>query len=642
LESLTYLGAGAVVKRAHLQGGVDLSYIKLPAESNGDAGDKYTGLDRFGRVVDQRWIKSDLTHVVRFQHAYDRNSSKLYADNLVFPDQSELYHANGAAPNSAYDSYNRLIAWKRGTLNGAKDSIASPTNYQDWTLDKLGNWGQWNKDGVIEDRVHDAQNELTEREGVSLFFDENGNQTQDNVSGQKMKWDAWNRLREVRDSANQLLVSYTYDARNFRITETCSSASTSVYFTTGWQEIERRANGVPNDQYVWSPVYIDALICRDFDNDANSADLETRHYYQASDLFSVTAITDPSGAVVERYRYTPYGSATVQNPDGSDKTGQASVLSAFGNAYLFTGRRADRETVWQDGGGNWHPGLMCFRNRMCDIGQGRFVGRDPLGYSEALSLYRGFYVPNRTDPHGMLSIGSKLARDYFHRLLWNLTPTGWYDRGHCAVKGIEPHSTIFDDNNEMIAIQGIATRQSQYYKVVATDIAKDNKIPCESKEYVIKKASAKTRIGQFVVDVGADTLTKYLLGGAHDVLTEGVITLKCNEKREKVDIVAVDMKWEWHDEMDANSFIELYNRGGFSADAWTFGASVVEGLIGDLLFDKMLDMDFKFTVHWRHRDKVTTLPIDVPCEVGPRSLFGPSGVFYDPERWKSENEKSRK
>ena len=111
LESLTYLGAGAVVKRAHPQGGVDLSYIKLPAESNGDAGDQYTGLDRFGRVVDQRWIRpADSSHVVRLQHAYDRNGSKLYADNLVFPDQSELYHANGAAPNSAYDSYNRLIA----------------------------------------------------------------------------------------------------------------------------------------------------------------------------------------------------------------------------------------------------------------------------------------------------------------------------------------------------------------------------------------------------------------------------------------------------------------------------------------------------------------------------------------------------
>jgi len=31
-----------------------MTYIKLATESTGDAGDQYTGLDRFGRIVDQR------------------------------------------------------------------------------------------------------------------------------------------------------------------------------------------------------------------------------------------------------------------------------------------------------------------------------------------------------------------------------------------------------------------------------------------------------------------------------------------------------------------------------------------------------------------------------------------------------------
>jgi hypothetical protein len=47
---------------------VDLTYIKQGVEGNGDAGDQYTGLDRFGRVVDQRWIKtSDSSHTDRFK-----------------------------------------------------------------------------------------------------------------------------------------------------------------------------------------------------------------------------------------------------------------------------------------------------------------------------------------------------------------------------------------------------------------------------------------------------------------------------------------------------------------------------------------------------------------------------------------------
>ena len=51
LEAYSYLGLGTVVVRAHPQPNVDLSYAKRSGEGVGDAGDQYTGLDRFGRVV---------------------------------------------------------------------------------------------------------------------------------------------------------------------------------------------------------------------------------------------------------------------------------------------------------------------------------------------------------------------------------------------------------------------------------------------------------------------------------------------------------------------------------------------------------------------------------------------------------------
>jgi len=35
-----------------------MTYIKLSGEPVGDGGDQYTGLDRFGRVVDNRWMNS--------------------------------------------------------------------------------------------------------------------------------------------------------------------------------------------------------------------------------------------------------------------------------------------------------------------------------------------------------------------------------------------------------------------------------------------------------------------------------------------------------------------------------------------------------------------------------------------------------
>jgi hypothetical protein len=77
LESYDYLGAGTVVRRGHVEPGVDLTYIKQTGEPNGDAGDQYIGLDRFGRIVDQRW-RTSTTEIDRYQYGYDRNSSTLF------------------------------------------------------------------------------------------------------------------------------------------------------------------------------------------------------------------------------------------------------------------------------------------------------------------------------------------------------------------------------------------------------------------------------------------------------------------------------------------------------------------------------------------------------------------------------------
>jgi hypothetical protein len=44
-----------------------MTYIKQGSEPVGDAGDMYTGLDRFNRVVDIPWINSAGTAINRFK-----------------------------------------------------------------------------------------------------------------------------------------------------------------------------------------------------------------------------------------------------------------------------------------------------------------------------------------------------------------------------------------------------------------------------------------------------------------------------------------------------------------------------------------------------------------------------------------------
>ncbi len=302
LESDSYLGLGTVVIRGHSQPGVDLTYVKQSGESNGDAGDQYTGLDRFGRVVDQRWIKtSNGTATDRFQYGYDRDGNRLWRDNLVNSAFGELY---------SYDNLNQITSFDRGTLNANKNGITgSPQRQQGWDFDALGNFDSVTTDGNAQTRSHNDQNEITSISGATTpTYDANGNRTGDE-NGNKFVYDAWNRLVTVKDSSNNVLESFAYDGVNRRVSTTASSTTTDLYYSEQWQVLEERVGGNTTVQYVWSPVYIDAMILRDRDTDANGS-LDERLWVQQDANFNVTALVNGSGSVVERYAYDPFGAAT--------------------------------------------------------------------------------------------------------------------------------------------------------------------------------------------------------------------------------------------------------------------------------------------------------------------------------------------
>ena len=94
-----------------------------------------------------------------------------------------------------------------------------------------------------------------------------------------------------------------------------------------------------------------------------------------------------SSLTVESYSYDPYGKVTIK-----DLYGAVLPTSAIGNPYLFTGRELDQET------GNYY-----YRARHYHPGIGRFLQRDPVGYSADNNLYR--YVNNSpvnwADPFGL-------------------------------------------------------------------------------------------------------------------------------------------------------------------------------------------------------------------------------------------------
>jgi RHS repeat-associated protein len=379
LEALSYLGLSTVVIRSQPQPGTELTYVKLTGEPNGDGGDQYTGLDRFGRVVDQRWIITATgTATVRTQYGYDRDGNVLYSNNLVNSNFSELYHANGSGND--YDNLNQLTNFARGVLNSTNDTISSPTHSQSWGFDALGNWTSFTSDSTTQTRTANQQNEITSISGQTTpTYDANGNMTGDQT-GKTLIFDAWNRLVQYKNGATPL-ESYAYDARNRRITENPGTLR-DLYYDSAWQLLEEDVAGSMQDQYVWSPVYIDALIERDTSTQ--------RLYAQQDANFNVTALVDTTAAVQERYIYDPYGSVTILTSDWSMRGS-----SSFGWVFLHQGGRYDLAT-----------GLYAFRKRDYSPTLGRWIELDPIGFAGRDSnWYRyGRNSPTSTlDPTGLES-----------------------------------------------------------------------------------------------------------------------------------------------------------------------------------------------------------------------------------------------
>jgi RHS repeat-associated protein len=366
VESYDYLGLGTVVRRGHPLSGVDQSFILKAPELVGDAGDQYNGLDRFGRVVDQRWRTSS-ADVERTLYGYDRNGNRTSRTNSVNSAYSEAY---------TYDGLNQLASFDRNS--GART--------QSWDYDALGNWDGVTTNGSTQTRTHNKQNEITAVSGAtSPTFDANGNMTTDET-GKQYTYDAWNRLKVVKNSSGVVQKTYTYDALNRRVAETVGATTTDLYYSAGWQVLEERVGTATKARYVWSPVYVDAMILRDRDTDANGS-LDERLWVMQDANWNVVGLVNGSGVVVERYAYDAFGAVTVMN--GSWTVGS----TAYGWQYLHQGGRLDVTS-----------GLYHFRNRDYSPTLGRWVSMDPIGYSAGdTNLWRTVdnNVPNSYDPSGL-------------------------------------------------------------------------------------------------------------------------------------------------------------------------------------------------------------------------------------------------
>jgi RHS repeat-associated protein len=161
-----------------------------------------------------------------------------------------------------------------------------------------------------------------------------------------------------------------------------TNVTNDLYYSNQGQVLETRANGTVTTQSVWGLDYVNDLVAYDTNSTSGSlgvtgSGLGQRLYAEHDANYDVTSLTDTSGNVLERYEYTPYGTVTVLNPDGTVLGDGTMASSNFGVPYLFQGMRYDSFT-----------GLYETPNRDLNPATGTWLQADPAGYIDGSDAYQ--------------------------------------------------------------------------------------------------------------------------------------------------------------------------------------------------------------------------------------------------------------
>ena len=233
---------------------------------------------------------------------------------------------------SGYDDEDRLVNWERDDSNLD----------QSWSLSLVGDWNSITENSSTETRVHGSAHEIISAASQTVTHDVKGNMTtipavlRPGSDPLALIWDFDNRLASADvDNDSTADVTYDWDALVRRIGRDDGTTAT-VYVQNGQQTIADYTSGTaatnPTYTYVYAS-YINEPVMRG----GTGGD----RYYHRTQQYSVTALTDSSGAIVERYAddaYDAYGGLPVFDGSGVGHSG-----TAEGNRYTYTGREWDDE-----------------------------------------------------------------------------------------------------------------------------------------------------------------------------------------------------------------------------------------------------------------------------------------------------------
>ena len=284
-----------------------------------------------------------------------------------------------------YDGLQQVTRHDRGNLtpSGGPYTGIDPTTRQqqeDFTYDETGNWPgyQSSSPSLAQTRTHNMGNEITAITNpssvVQPVYDPTGNMTTIPkpdawTTAYTCKWDAWNRLVEVKQGSTVVATS-AYDQLSRRTKKTAASVTTDVYYNKQWRAVEERVSSSVKAQYVWNPGDRWTLIRR---KRSVSGTLDET-LYCLRDYLDPVAVVDGWSVVQERYGYDAFGKARIMDPNFA-----TIGSSSFAWNWLFHGEFQDAETL-----------LYNYGYRYYHTSLGRWISRDPIGEIGDYNLYRAF------------------------------------------------------------------------------------------------------------------------------------------------------------------------------------------------------------------------------------------------------------
>jgi len=294
-------------------------------------------------------------------------------------DRTALVREGGRTENYGYDAARQLTGATYG------DTTSEGFNY-----DAMGNLNtRTNVAGGVDSFNVNNLNQYTAINGNATSFDAKGNLL--SWTGGAFGYDAQNRLVGASRGTNGAI--FVYDGRN-RCVQRVINGTTTTFIYDSWDLIAEYSGTTPIAEYIHGPVTDETL--------ARATAIGTV-YYTGDALNSVATLTDGSGNVVEKYRYTAFGQPTIYDTTGTNILFE----SAYGNRFAFQGREWFAEINLTDHRNRYYsPELnrwlnrdpineQCFKvmvsrsgrfNRKEECNLYRFVANSPDNYTDSLGL----------------------------------------------------------------------------------------------------------------------------------------------------------------------------------------------------------------------------------------------------------------